>query len=74
LAKALIVFHILGIIGRGVTRLCALVTIYFAKSQMLFHINTSFSISGAASLLERSIAVTVLDKLVAGVVNMIGHV
>jgi len=73
LAKALIAFYVLGIIGSGVTMLGSLFAIAFGNSRVLLYINMGFSILGVVFTLAGSIAVTVIAKLLAGVVNMIGN-
>jgi hypothetical protein len=73
LAKALIAFYVLGIIGSGVTMLGSLFAIALGNSRVLLYINMGFSILGVVFTLAGSIAVTVIAKLLAGVVNMIGN-
>jgi hypothetical protein len=73
LDRALIAFYILGIIGSGVTMLGSLIAIVLGNSRILLYINMGFSTLGAIFILAGSIAITVLAKLVAGIVNMVGN-
>jgi hypothetical protein len=73
LARALIAFYSLGIIGSGVTMLGSLIAIVLGNSRILLYLNMGFSTLGVIFLLAGSIAVTALAKLVAGIVNMIGN-
>lgn len=73
LAKALIAFYILAIIGSGITMLGSLAAIIFGNSRILLYINMGFSTLGVMFLFAGSVAVTVLAKTVAGIVNMIGN-
>lgn len=73
LARALIAFYIIAIIGSGITVLGSLIAIVLGDSRILLYINIGFSTLGTAFLLTGSIAVTILSELMAKIVNMIGN-
>lgn len=73
LTRALIAFYIIAIVGSGVTLLGSLVAISLGSSRILLYINMGFSSLGTIFLFAGSTAVTILAKLMAKIVNMIGN-